>query len=64
MPLTPPHNGASSSAYTQANCVRGLMLATSAARELEFWFSDEWQRPAGGSVKQAAAIAGVRRSSA
>ncbi len=57
-------HGASSSAYTQANCLRGLMLATSAARELEFWFSDEWQRPAGGNVEQAAAIAAVGRGAA
>ena len=29
--------------YTSANCLRGLMLATSAARELQFLVADEWR---------------------
>lgn len=38
-------HGASSEYFTQANALRGLMLATGGARELQFWFSNEWQTP-------------------
>lgn len=55
-------HGTSSSAYTPVNCLRGLMLATSAARELQFWFSDEWTQPASRSARQAAAITARHRA--
>jgi hypothetical protein len=54
----------SSTAYSPVNCLRGLMLATSATRELQFWFSDEWQQPSGRSTRQAAAIMTTRHRAA
>lgn len=36
--------------YSAANALRGLMLVTSAARELQFVLADEWMQPRAGSL--------------
>lgn len=36
--------------YSEVNAVRGLMLVTSAARELQFVLSDEWMQPREGPL--------------
>lgn len=36
--------------YSEVNALRGLMLVTSAARELQFLFADEWMQPRSGAI--------------
>ncbi len=48
-------HGMSGEQYTQVNCLRGLMVATAAARELQFQSSREWEL-AGGDVREHAAL--------
>lgn len=36
--------------YSEVNALRGLMLVTSAARELQFVLADEWMQPRSGSL--------------
>jgi len=36
--------------YSEVNALRGLMLVTSAARELQFVLADEWMQPRTGPM--------------